>query len=349
MDDKIDANRILELMPQPVFCARNGSVLCSNHAARQFFIEPGLPVDELLGDAKEDYAQFEGSTMYLQLTLPGLRMGACITRMDDYDIFVAEQTQTELQAMALAAQQFRQPLSDVLSILNRSAFQTDPAYRGELNRRLFQMQRLVFNMSDANRYATESSNNQVCMNICSVVAELFEKIEQLAEGKGITLIHSCPREQIFTMLHAEKLERALYNMISNAMKVTPKGGTIEATLSCSRGRLYLSVRDHGSGIPQEILGSVYTRFLRQPSLSNSQEGLGLGMTLIRSTAINHGGSVLITQPKDGGTQVTMSLSIRKNPDSILRSNVLSVDYAGNQDHGLLELSDILPADFYLDR
>lgn len=346
MEDKKDFNRILELMPQPVFCVRDGQILYPNHAARQLYIETGLPVAELLGDAMEDYAQFKGSALYLQLSLPGLKVGACVTRMEDLDIFVAEQEHTELQAMALAAMQFRQPLSDALAILSRADTQIEPAYLGQLNRRLFQMQRLVFNMSDAARYTTETSHYQICMNICGVVEELFGKIGALTERSGITLIHSCPREQIMTMLNEEKLERALYNMISNAMKVTVSGGTIEAKLSWRGKRLYLSVRDYGAGIPEEILSSVFTRYLRQPGLDNGQEGLGLGMPLIRATAMDHGGTVLIDYPEGGGTRVTMSLAIRKNPDSILRSNVLSFDYAGEQDHGLLELSDILPPELY---
>lgn len=346
MEDKIDFNRILELMPQPVFCVRDGQVLYPNHGARQLYIETGLPVAELLGDAMEDYARFEGSALYLQLSLPGVKVDACITRMDDLDIFVAEREHTELQTMALAATQFRQPLSDALSILNMADTRIEPAYLGQLNRRLFQMQRLVFNMSDAARYTTENARYQICMNICGVVEELFEKIGALTERSGITLVRSCPREQIMTMLNEEKLERALYNMVSNAMKVTPAGGTIEAKLSWKGKRLYLSVRDYGAGIPEEILSSVFTRYLRQPGMDNGQEGLGLGMPLIRATAISHGGTVLIDYPEGGGTRVTMSLAIRKNPDSILRSNVLSFDYAGEQDHGLLELSDILPPELY---
>ena len=346
MEDKKNFNRILELIPQPVFCVRDGQILFPNHAARQLYIETGLPVSELLGDAMVDYVQFEGSALYLQLSLPGTKMGACVTRMDDLDIFVAEQNHTELQAMALAAMQFRQPLSDALSILSRADTQIEPTYMGQLNRRLFQMQRLVFNMADAARYTTEVARNQICMNICGVVEELFGKIAVLAERSGITLIRSCPREQVMTMLNEERLERALYNMMSNAMKATPRGGTIEAKLSYKGHRLYLSVRDYGAGIPEEILSSVFTRYLRQPSLDNGQEGLGLGMPLIRATAIDHGGTVLIDYPEGGGTRVTMSLAIRKNPDSILRSNVLTFDYAGEQDHGLLELSDILPSDLY---
>lgn len=346
MEEKKYFNRILELMPQPVFCVRQGHVLYPNHAARQLFIETGLPVEELLGSAMEDYAQFDGSVLYLQLLLPGMKVGACVTRMEDLDVFVAEQEHTELQAMSLAAMQFRQPISDALSILSRADLQIDASCRGQLNRRLFQMQRLVFNMSDAARYTNESSRYKSYVDIGEVVGELLEKIGTLAERSGINLIRSCPRERILTMLNEERLERALYNMVSNAMKVTPRGGTIEVKLSCKAERLYLSVRDYGPGIPEEIHNTVFTRYLRRPDLDNGQEGLGLGMQLIRATAIDHNGTVLIDHPADGGTRVTMSLAIQKNPNSILRSNVLTFDYAGEQDHGLLELSDILPPELY---
>ena len=346
MEDHTDINKILELMPQPVFCVRDESILYRNQAARQLFLEPGLPVAELLGDTMEDYRQFHGSSLYLTLSLPGRNVGACVTHLDDMDVFVVDQDQPELQAMALAARQFREPLSDVLSILSLMPIHEDAPYLGPLNRRLFQIQRLVFNMADAARYTAETAGRQVCMDICSVVEELFQRIEQLAEKSGIKLVYSCPREQVTTMLNEEQLERALYNMISNAMKVTPKGGTIEAKLSWVNNRLYLSVRDFGDGIPESIRSTVYTRYLRQPGLDNGQEGLGLGMTLIRSTATNHGGALLIDHPEGVGTRVTMSMTIRKNRDSLLRSNILTIDYAGEQDHGLLELADILPPEFY---
>lgn len=346
MEEINNLNRILELLPQPVFCVRNGQILSPNHAARQLFIEPGLPVDALLGDAVQDYAQFSGGTMYLQLTLPGIKLGASVTRVDELDFFIAERSDPELQALALASVQFRQPLSDVVSILSRTNLQLEPEYLAQLNRRLFQLQRMVFNMSDAARYAADVSPSRSSVDICWVVSELFEKISQLTERGGITLIRSCPREQIMTLLNTEKLERAVYNMVSNAMKTTPKGGTIEVSLTCKNKRLFLSVRDYGDGIPQDILGTVFTRYLRQPGLDSTREGLGLGMSLILSTATEHGGTVLIDRPKGGGTQVTMSLAIQRNPDSILRSDMLIFDYAGEQDHGLLELSDSLPLDAF---
>ncbi len=346
MENYIDINRILELMPQPVFCVRDGSIFFRNHAAGQLFLEPGLPVAELLGDAAEDYRLFQGSSLYLELSLPGKSVEACATRLDDIDVFVVEMEHDHLQTMALTALQFRDPLSDVLAILNRMPVQEDPLYRGRLNRRLFQLQRMVFNMADASRYANERNEKMVFLNISSRMEELLQHIEDLTAQSGIKLVRSCPKEQIITILNEEKLERALYNMISNAMKVTPKGGTIEVKLQRINTRLYLSVRDFGDGIPDAIKSTVYTRYRRHPGLDAGREGLGLGMTLIRSAAISHGGTVLIDHPDDIGTRVTMSLAIRKNPENLLRSNILSFDYAGEQDHGLLELADILPPEIY---
>ena len=347
MEDYKDINSILELMPQPVFCVRGGAILFGNQATRQLYLEPGLPVSELLGDALQDYLDFQGGSLYVQLTLPGLMLGASVTRLKDLDVFVTEQEHGELQALALAAMKFREPLTEVLFVLNRDGGNLEPASRGRMSRRLFQMQRLIFNMSDAARYTTQISQRKSCMNICALVGELFQKISDLTARKGVTLVCSTPDERIMTELDVEKLERAVYNMVSNALKVTPEGGTIEARLSCVNRRLHLSVRDFGPGIAPEIMGTLYTRYLRQPALDEGDEGVGLGMTLIRATAVAHGGAVLIDHPDQVGTRVTMTLSIRDTREAILRSNIMTVDYAGEQDHGLVEFADVLPLDAFI--
>jgi len=70
------------------------------------------------------------------------------------------------------------------------------------------------------------------------------------------------------------------------------------------------------------------------------------MVLIRNAAAAHGGTVLIDQPEGSGTRVTMTLAVRQNTGTQLRSPVLRVDYAGERDHCLLELSETLPAHLY---
>ena len=68
--------------------------------------------------------------------------------------------------------------------------------------------------------------------------------------------------------------------------------------------------------------------------------------IIRTAAAHHGGAVLIDQPEGVGTRITMTMSIRQSKQATLRSNVLRVDYAGERDHGLIELSECLPTELY---
>ena len=148
------------------------------------------------------------------------------------------------------------------------------------------------------------------------------------------------------MIAPERLERAIYNILSNAMKHAPAGSSIDARLTRRGNKLYLSVQDSGSGIPSQLLASLYSRYRRQPGIEPMPSGLGLGMVLIRGTAVAHGGTVLIDQPLGQGTRITMSIAIRSSNGTTLRSNIMTIDYAGERDHGLLELSDVLPPKFY---
>ena len=110
--------------------------------------------------------------------------------------------------------------------------------------------------------------------------------------------------------------------------------------------LYLTVQDSGNGIAQELRSNVHSRFRRQPGLEDTRFGIGLGMVMIRSAASAHGGTVLIDHPDGCGTRLTMSMAIRQDTDSVVRASTLQVDYAGERDHTLIELSDILPSFLY---
>ena len=158
------------------------------------------------------------------------------------------------------------------------------------------------------------------------------------------LTYQLPAERIFTLANSAHLERAVYNLISNAAKFSPVGAEISVQLVRKGERLALSVTDPGCGISQK--GDVFTRYQRQPGLEDSRNGIGLGMVMIRSAAAAHGGAVLIDAPDGQGTRVTMTLAIRQRKDTAVRSPMLRIDYAGERDHCLLELSDVLPTKLY---
>ena len=86
--------------------------------------------------------------------------------------------------------------------------------------------------------------------------------------------------------------------------------------------------------------------MRKPALSSANAGLGLGLVIVRAAAAAHGGTVLVEQPKEGGTRVSVSFAIRTSMEPTLGSLLPPLDYAGGKDHALLELSDALPASAY---
>ncbi len=100
-------------------------------------------------------------------------------------------------------------------------------------------------------------------------------------------------------------ERAVLNVLDNAAKWSPPGGTVEVRLT--RGATWLlEVRDHGPGIDEADLPRVFERFYRAPT-ARSMPGSGLGLAIVRHVVTDHGGTVEVLRPAGGGTLVRIAL------------------------------------------
>jgi two-component system sensor histidine kinase MprB len=99
-----------------------------------------------------------------------------------------------------------------------------------------------------------------------------------------------------------RLGRAVANLLDNAAKWSPEGGSVEVTVREGT----VSVRDHGPGIPDDELDRVFDRFYRAPS-ARGLPGSGLGLAIVRDVAEAHGGRAVAERPEDGGTRLRLEL------------------------------------------
>jgi signal transduction histidine kinase len=110
---------------------------------------------------------------------------------------------------------------------------------------------------------------------------------------------------------AARLERAVTNLLGNAIRYSPAGGTITLNVGrdLARGEALLSVTDRGLGIPAADLPRVFERFYRSPAVAERIRGSGLGLASVREIVERHGGRVEIVSVEGEGTTVTIHLPL----------------------------------------
>ena len=339
MDQKTN---IPELLLRPAFSVENGRITGINREAGKYLLEEGMPIAPLIAAGQEEYEAFQNGVLSLTLCIQGQTVSASVQRTGQSQLFILEQDclDIHLQSLALASQELRVPLSGMMATADRLESGDE-----QLNRRLYQMLRIVSNMSDAARFATHPTPQEY-VDATALVRDIFDRAGAYIAEADFVLQLSAPSEPIYTLADRELLERAIYNLLSNAAKFSPAGSAIRASLVRQGNRLRLTLEDPGLGLGSDLHSSLFSRYMRQPGLEDPRQGLGLGMVFVRLAAAAHGGTVLVDHPKEIGTRVTLTLSIRHDKAIQSRSPVLRIDYTGERDHALVELSDVLPAKLY---
>jgi two-component system sensor histidine kinase MprB len=132
--------------------------------------------------------------------------------------------------------------------------------------------------------------------------EIAEAALERARLRGPELTFAAELATWYVRAEPAALERALVNVLDNAVKFSPPGGTVEVALKGGE----LTVRDHGPGIPADELPYVFERFWRSPS-ARSLPGSGLGLSIVARTVQQSGGEVSIEPAAGGGTRAVIRL------------------------------------------
>ena len=234
----------------------------------------------------------------------------------DFSLRQADQRKDEF--LATLAHELRNPLAPIrtgLQLLGTSPPQDEAQYKGltqMMDRQMKQLLRLIDDLLEVSRISTGKLVLQrERLDLRRVVEMALESCAPLVARGSHRLAVTLPDEPLWMDGDLTRLSQSLSNLLNNACKYTPDGGSIWVTLSRAGFDAVLTVRDSGVGLPHDMIARVFDMFAQvNRSLERAQGGLGIGLALVKSLVSLHGGRVGAASAGPGmGSTFTIELPL----------------------------------------
>ena len=222
---------------------------------------------------------------------------------------------TQRQFVADSSHELRSPLTVIRGNLDLLPRVRNPAEQAAITRQIEEeaarMSRLVDNLlflaqlGESARPGAQLDRRPVELD--SLLLTVYQQARAMTDRHTVVL----GEEDAITIEgDRDQLQQLLLNLVENAIKYTPPGGTITLSLRNAEGQAVLEVCDTGIGIPPDDLPHIFDRFYRvDKARSRRCEGAGLGLAIVRSIAASHGGTVLVVSTPGEGTTFTVQLPL----------------------------------------
>ena len=258
------------------------------------------------------------------LLLPRPSLAAQVERQERWVSDVAHELKTPLTALLLVGD------SLAAQVNSRNVVLVE-----RLQRELLRLQRLVGDLLELSRLENVvpggAAGRQEAVELPALVQQVWQGLRPLADQRSIRLRLQelpgrTPRRQPGlapaggigatapagpppVQGDASRLHRALLNLLDNAIRYSPDGGSIDVLLEASPGWMRLEVRDRGPGFNDHDLEHLFERFYRgDPSrVRSARGGSGLGLAIVQQIAHSHGGRVLASNHPEGGARLELLL------------------------------------------
>jgi two-component system, OmpR family, sensor kinase len=198
--------------------------------------------------------------------------------------------------VADASHELRTPLTSVLANLELLADELSGEQRDAAEsalRSTRRMRRLVADLLLLARADTGRDAPHVPTDLAEVIVDVAAELEPVANGRELSL----DIERTIVDGNRDELHRLVLNLMENALRHTPEGTAVEATVRTVDGHVELAVEDDGPGIAPELAEKVFERFVR--GASDRGGSAGLGLAIVRAVVDSHGGTVALEDPLDG--------------------------------------------------
>lgn len=168
--------------------------------------------------------------------------------------------------------------------------------------------KLSNNLLDISKYdaKTQIKHEPICIN--RLVQNIGEKSKILSSVKGINFEMKIMEKPIIVKGNEVELSRMFYNVLDNAIKYTPQGGSVNIFDKTTLNKYVLTISDTGIGIPPKIIHKVFDPFFREGA-SRTTNGAGLGLALAKKIVDDHKGNITINSEVDKGTSVSIYLPL----------------------------------------
>jgi signal transduction histidine kinase len=258
----------------------------------------------------------------MQHTLQRLRTDSFELRSQ---LTAGEQLTRELQEghrrkdefLATLAHELRNPLAPIRNAIHLLRVVEDrervQAARDIIDRQSQQLVHLVDELLDLSRIARGTIELRLePVDVASVVQIAVETTRPLIETRGHALSVKLPERQMIVAADRSRLVQVIANVLNNSAKYSPDGGNIELAASVIDNDACIVIRDDGNGIEQDMIDTVFEMYAQiRTEFRASQEGLGIGLALVKKVIELHGGSVSIESDGAGqGTRVTLRLPLQ---------------------------------------
>lgn len=198
--------------------------------------------------------------------------------------------------LAILAHELRNPLAPVRNAVEVIVLTPDTGPRVRrcaeiIERQLRQVERLVNDLLDVGRVTAGKLKMELMPTPYNeVVATSLEAIRPTLEASGQQLVVALPEVSPYVRADAARLGQVLLNLLSNAAKYTPRGGTVSVQVSVEAERVITAVSDTGRGLERAALDRIFNLFT-QESDAGSRSGLGIGLALAKAIVEAHGGAI----------------------------------------------------------
>ena len=330
--------------PEAVFYLFGGQLVWRNEAGDMLLGEDDFPAELLFA-----LAEHPGESVEVALGQHAYRVTA--SPMDGGDLLILRplpDAEAQKHPFSHAVYRMRECLSNFTAVQWKMKRMME--YRQiseEFQQDMANQTRLVYQMLRLTRQAelTQELNDKTFpreegFDLAMVCEGMAQEAAWLADLAGVRFTYTSNVQNLGFQASKSLLTQMLLALVSNSIRAAGKEGYVQMKFHAENGRVIISLKDSGAGIPEDRMGNLFSGE-SSDELPRPGEGAGLGLYNAQRIAALHGGVLIAQSGQDGGTSLVVSLPI-VTPASVPARNNPGYDNLGGYSPVLIELSDVLP-------